>query len=67
MSSGEIRVVGSFQVTDGNKLMEAAKTVMDLTRKEKGCIQYELHQVRGSANKKKRLVSNYFLSILHQL
>ena len=40
-----IRVVATFQVTDATKLIEAAKPCMDITRKEKGCKKYELHQV----------------------
>ena len=49
MSKGNtpgIRVVATFQVTDPAQLVEAAKPCMDATRKEKGCIRYELHQVR---------------------
>ena len=45
MSSAEIRVVATLQVTDADKFMEAAKKVMDITRKEKGCIDYVVHQV----------------------
>ena len=46
MSSERIRVVATFTgVTDPAKILEAGKVVSQATRKEKGCIEYVLHQV----------------------
>ena len=53
MASSGIRVHAAFEVKDAAKAKEASQFIIEATRKEKGCLMYELFQMQGEGNDNK--------------
>ena len=49
--SSTIRVVATLATADEAKLRELAKPLIEATRKEDGCILYDLHKNTADGNK----------------